>query len=64
MICFYFGKDVHVLCLLCRIFKEKLKIQERPLFKVHLSYTSIRIMIVYENVLKSDINKAKQWLND
>ena len=37
-------------------FKEKLKIQGHPPFKVSLSCTTACIMIVYEKVMKSGTN--------
>ena len=50
----HFGWKVFVIRLLCRTFKEKLKIQGHYPFKVGFGFTTTCIMNVYEYVMKFD----------
>ena len=55
---FHFGWKVFVIRLLCiyRTFKEKLKIQGHYPFELGFGFTITCIMVIYENVMKSDTN--------
>ena len=52
----YFGWKVFEIRLLYRTFKEKSKIQRHHPFKLGFGFTTTRIMIVYENVMKYGTN--------
>ena len=52
----HFGWKVFVIRLLCRNFKEKLKIQGHYPFKLGFGFTTTCTMNVYEYVMKFDTN--------
>ena len=49
----HLGWNVFVIHLLYRTIKEKLKIQGHHPFKLGFGFTTICIMIIYENVMES-----------